>query len=59
MRTRIPVWGLEGYRRAGWGDAQILENFPTLRPEDLTHAWAYVAANKKEIEQALRENAEA
>ncbi len=56
VRTRIPVWGLEGYRRVGWSDEQILENFPTLRPDDLAHAWAYVAANSREIERALREN---
>jgi len=27
MRTRIPVWALEGYRRLGWTDQQILEIF--------------------------------
>jgi uncharacterized protein (DUF433 family) len=55
VRTRIPVWALEGYRRLGWNDAQILANFPTLRPADLIYAWLYTEANKQEIEQALHE----
>jgi uncharacterized protein (DUF433 family) len=59
VRTRIPVWTLEGYRRLGWSEARILENFPTLRAGDLVQAWAYTAAHTEEIEQALRENQEA
>ncbi|HQY93634.1 MAG: DUF433 domain-containing protein [Caldilinea sp.] len=55
MRTRIPVWALVQYRRLGWSDAQILENFPTLRQADLAQAWAYAAAYPTEIERALRE----
>jgi uncharacterized protein (DUF433 family) len=55
VRTRIPVWTLEAYRRLGWSDAQILANFPTLRPADLVFAWFYVASHSEEIEQALQE----
>lgn len=55
VRTRIPVWTLEGYRRLGWNDEQILANFPTLRAADLLYAWLYAEANKQEIEQALHE----
>lgn len=55
VRPRIPVWTLEAYRRLGWSDAQILANFPTLRPADLAFAWFYVAAHPEEIEQALQE----
>lgn len=58
-RTRIPVWALEGYRRLGLSDIQLLENFPTLAAADLASAWAYVAAHRDEIEQAIRENEEA
>lgn len=58
-RTRIPVWALEGYRRLGLSDAQLLENFPTLKASDLANAWAYIAAHPDEIEQAIRENEEA
>jgi uncharacterized protein (DUF433 family) len=55
VRTRIPVWTLESYRRLGWDDEQILLNFPTLRPSDLVLAWLYVDANRAEIEQAIHE----
>jgi uncharacterized protein (DUF433 family) len=59
VRTRIPVWVLEGYRRLGWSEARILESYPTLRAADLVNAWAYVDAHKDEIEVALKENEEA
>lgn len=59
VRTRIPVWALEGYRRAGWSEARILDNYPSLRAIDLVHAWAYADAHRDEIEQAIRENEEA
>ena len=59
VRTRIPVWTLENYRRLGWSEARILENFPTLRAADLVNAWAYAAANQAEIDEAIRENEEA
>jgi uncharacterized protein (DUF433 family) len=59
VRTRIPIWTLESYRRLGWDDTQILESFPTLRPSDLFYAWLYVEGNREEIEQALQEQAEA
>jgi uncharacterized protein (DUF433 family) len=55
VRTRIPVWLLERYRRLGWSEARILENFPTLRAADLVNAWAYGDAHREEIEQAIRE----
>ncbi len=56
VRTRIPVWVLENYRRQGWTEARLLTNFPTLRAADLVHAWAYVDSHPPEIEQAIREN---
>jgi uncharacterized protein (DUF433 family) len=59
VRTRIPVWVLEGYRRMGWSEARILENYPTLRAADLVNSWAYADAHPDEIEQAIRENEEA
>jgi uncharacterized protein (DUF433 family) len=55
VRTRIPVWTLEAYRRLGWDDSRILTNFPTLRQTDLLYAWLYVESNHQEIDQALRE----
>ena len=59
VRTRIPVWVLEQMRRQGIGDADILRNYPTLRAEDLANAWAFVLANREEIERQIRENEEA
>jgi uncharacterized protein (DUF433 family) len=59
VRTRIPVWVLEQARRLGVKEADILRSYPTLRAEDLTHAWAYVRAHREEIEQQIRENEEA
>ena len=55
VRTRIPVWLLESYRRLGWSEARILENFPTLRATDLANAWAYSESHSDEIDQAIRE----
>lgn len=56
MRTRIPVWVLDNYRQLGWSEAQILDNYPTLRAVDLVYAWAYVDAHSQEINQAIKEN---
>ncbi|MFQ5652077.1 MAG: DUF433 domain-containing protein [bacterium] len=59
VRTRIPVWLLEQARRLGAKDADLLRSYPTLRAEDLVHAWAYVHSHREEIEQQIRENEEA
>ena len=56
VRTRIPVWLLETFRRLDWTEARILENYPTLRAADLVHAWAYVAAHRQEIDEAIQQN---
>jgi len=57
--TRLSVWGLEEWRRLGWTDAQILDAYPQLKPEDLAAAWRYVEWHPAEIEEAIRENQEA
>jgi uncharacterized protein (DUF433 family) len=59
VRTRIPVWTLEGYRRLGWSEAKILDNFPSLSAADLVNAWAYADAHREEIDTAIQENEEA
>ena len=56
VRTRIPVWALENYRRLGWSEARVLENYPTLRAADLVNAWAYADAHADEIEEEIRAN---
>lgn len=55
-RTRIPVWVLEQARRLGVSEADILKSYPTLRAEDLTHAWAFVRSHRAEIEAQIQEN---
>lgn len=55
-RTRIPVWVLEQARRLGINESEILRSYPTLRAEDLAHAWGYVRAHRAEIEQQIQEN---
>ncbi|MDL1911099.1 DUF433 domain-containing protein [Chloroflexi bacterium CFX6] len=59
VRTRIPVWTLENYRRLGWKEVTILENFPSLRAADLVNAWAYADAHVEEIDKAIQANEEA
>lgn len=59
VRTRIPVWVLEQARRLGTSEADLLRSYPTLRAEDLAHAWAYVRAHGDEIDRQIRENEEA
>ena len=57
--TRITVWLLEGWRRSGWTDEKILEQYPSLTQLDLDNAWVYAAANEAEIEDTIRRNEEA
>ena len=55
-RTRIPVWVLEQARRLGTSEADLLRSYPTLRAEDLTHAWSYVRSHRAEIEAQIESN---
>jgi uncharacterized protein (DUF433 family) len=56
VRTRIPVWLLVQARRLGASEGDLLKNYPTLRAEDLTNAWAYARGRAEEIEEQIREN---
>jgi uncharacterized protein (DUF433 family) len=56
--TRLTVWGLEQWRRLGWNNEKIIENYPQISLADLENAWAYAAANKQEIDNAIRLNTE-
>ena len=58
VRTRIPVWVLESYRRLGVSEADLLKSYPSLRADDLATAWAYVRVHREDIERQLRENEE-
>ena len=55
VRTRIPVWVLEQYRRLGKSESDLLVNYPSLRAEDLVNAWAYVRAHREEIDREIEE----
>jgi uncharacterized protein (DUF433 family) len=56
VRTRIPVWILEGLRRQGASEADLLAAYPTISAADLVAAWAYVAANRHEIDGEIVAN---
>jgi uncharacterized protein (DUF433 family) len=58
FRTRIPVWLLVGYRKAGWSEAKILDNYPQLSVMDLQHAWTYYDTHREEIDRDLAEQEE-
>lgn len=55
-RTRIPVWTLVRARQCGLSEADLLRSYPTLRAEDLAHAWWYFHSHREEIERAIAEN---
>ncbi len=56
VRTRIPVWVLEEWRRLGATEAELLQWYPTLRAQDLATAWAYVRSHATEIDREIQEN---
>lgn len=58
IRTRIPVWSIIEYIQLGVAKEKLLQNFPTLRAQDLANAWAYYDANKDEIDLEIKENNE-
>ncbi len=59
IRTRIPVRTLVAFKKMGLSNPSILVNYPTLRQQDLSNAWAYYIAYPEEIELAILENEEA
>ena len=58
-KTRITVAGLVERRAHGLLDAEILERLPTLTEADLSAAWQYYEQHRDEIDQAIRQDAEA
>lgn len=59
VRTRIPVWVLVQAKQLGTSEADLLRCYPSLRAEDLAHAWAYFRVHRDEIEAQISENEEA
>ena len=56
VRTRIPVWLLAHARELGSSEAELLNAYPTLRAEDLTHAWHYARAHAEEVQRDIAAN---
>ena len=59
VRTRIPVWLLERFRREGASDQELLLNYPSLNPQDLENARRYAASYSREIDEAIEANDQA
>ena len=57
--TRHTVAGVVEWKKQGLTDARILDHHPDLTPVDLRAAWDYYATHHEEIEQAIKEAAEA
>lgn len=58
VRTRIPVWLLVRARELGSSEVDLLNAYPTLRAEDLAHAWHYARAYADEIRRDIAANEE-
>lgn len=58
IRTRIPIWVLEQFRRLGTSEADILKAYPSLRAVDLVEAWRYADTHVEEMDREIRENEE-
>ena len=56
VRTRIPVWLLERYRRLGVTERDLLDSYPTLRAEDLANVWAHARIHAAAIDDQLQAN---
>lgn len=54
--TRIAVWVIEAYRRAGFGQRDMLRMWPSLSAADLSAARTYAIQNRDEIEEELSAN---
>jgi uncharacterized protein (DUF433 family) len=42
----------------GASEADLLKSYPTLRAEDLVHAWAYERSHREEIDRQIGANEE-
>jgi uncharacterized protein (DUF433 family) len=55
--TRIPVWQLVEERKLGASEAQLLNDYRSLKARDLVAAWDYAEEYPVEIDQDIRRNA--
>lgn len=56
--TRMPIWAIEGARRAGQNVNEILSSYPHLSTTSILEAWEYADNNREEIERDLQEQDE-
>ena len=54
--TRLPVWVLYQAKLAGVPDAEILESYPFITPNDLKNAWRYAQDHMEEIQNIISES---
>jgi hypothetical protein len=57
-KAQLLQWVLEQARRSGVSDAELLQDYPDLKAEDLVNAWDYVRAHREEIDEEIRLNEE-
>ena len=58
IRTRIPVWVLEQFRRLGTSEADILKAYTSIRAIDLVASWQYADSHVTEMDREISENEE-
>ncbi|MBD2310778.1 DUF433 domain-containing protein [Desertifilum sp. FACHB-1129] len=51
--TRIPVWTLVAFRQQGADDEELLRNYPTLNPADLSATWLYYEQHREECDRVI------
>jgi uncharacterized protein (DUF433 family) len=57
--TRVPVWGIESKRRAGYTAAAIIKMHDGLTARHVQSAIAYAKTHQHEINSAIKENEDA
>jgi uncharacterized protein (DUF433 family) len=57
--TRVAVWMLDGARREGVGDLELLKDYPGLSAFDLEATWEYMETHSEEIAQTIQRNRDA
>jgi len=51
--TRIPVWTIVSFQQQGADTPELLRNFPSLTPDDLSNVQAYYSSHREEIDRAI------
>jgi uncharacterized protein (DUF433 family) len=51
--TRIPVWTLIGLQKLGRGEADLLQDYPSLNAVDLDAVWSYYREHPSEIDAEI------